>query len=344
MKKAAAITIIALGLGALSVALVGKKILSSVDASLPETYTNSIGMEFVLIPAGSFDMGCAGKYEECQDGELSQRRVTIDKPFYMSKYEVTQKEWTAVMGASGIEKVVDVLVAVGSVLEHLRGKDNNQQEKHNQTIEETANYPQWRGVDWPSAQGFIRNLNAKEGTNYYRLPNGSEWEYAARAGTPGDWPWFCGKDASCLKDVAWQSQASGYPRPHAVGQKSPNPWGLYDMYGNVREWTDNCGKDDLSVAQGTSCPFIEPRLYLNFFGYKTYVGGVTPDNQPPSCADTRGGDVECATPECFRSAARYCWGKFFSGHTVGVRLVLDAAHVKEQMSRPREVSKDKRRS
>lgn len=320
-----------LGLGALVAVLLKEQVSENAYASLPATYTNSIGIEFILIPAGSFNMGCAGKYEQCTDGELSQRRATIDKPFYMSKYEVTQKEWRTVMGASAIEKAADALVAIGGAVGLLRGEENNPPEKHEQATGETDNDPQ-RGVDWPLAQKFIHNLNTREVSNYYRLPNGAEWEYAARAGTPGDWPWFCGKDVSCLKNVAWQSAELYGPNPRAVGQKEPNPWGLYDIYGNVREWVDNCGKDNLSVAQGTSCPFIEPRLYLNFFGFKAYQNDVRPDNQPPSCADTRGGDIACTPSECFRSAARSCWnGNIHSGSAYGIRLVLDADHVRERI-------------
>ena len=66
--------------------------------ALDKTYTNSIGMEFVLIPAGTFQMGWSSRAEECRDDEKPRHEVTISKPFYLGKSEVTQAQWEAVMG------------------------------------------------------------------------------------------------------------------------------------------------------------------------------------------------------------------------------------------------------
>lgn len=86
-------------------------------------------------------------------------------------------------------------------------------------------------VSWGDAQGFIKKLNERNSGYTFRLPTEAEWEYAARAGTTGD---FAGN----LDEMAWYYSNSG-GKPHPVGQKKPNAWGLYDMHGNVYEWVQD---------------------------------------------------------------------------------------------------------
>jgi formylglycine-generating enzyme required for sulfatase activity len=112
-----------------------------------KTYTNSIGMEFVLIPAGSFIMG-AGHLEDAGKDETPQHRVSISKPFYLGKYEVTQEQWTAVMGNNP---------------SRVKGRTN--------PVE---------SVSWYEVQVFIERLNAQEKHGRYRLPTEAEWEYASK--------------------------------------------------------------------------------------------------------------------------------------------------------------------
>ena len=168
-----------------------------------KTFTNSIGMEFIQIPAGSFTMGADKKFEEASDDETPQHRVTLSQPFYLGKYEVTQAEWVAVMG---------------NYPSKFKGRSNPVDT-----------------VSWNDAQSFISRLNAKEGKKY-RLPTEAEWEYAARAGTKSTYSF--GDDAGQLGQYAWYENNSG-SQTHPVGQKQPNPWGLYDMHGNVWEWVND---------------------------------------------------------------------------------------------------------
>ncbi len=169
----------------------------------PKTVTNSIGMEFVLIPAGAFMMGTpkeqldaiANEYDISRswvEDESPRHRVTISQPFYMGKYEVTQTQWKAVMG------------------------DNPSQFKgDNRPVE---------NVSWNDVQEFIKKLNTREGKEACRLSTEAEWEYAARAGTETRYSF--GDDGARLVDYAWYDKNSG-DTTHPVGQKKPNAWGLF---------------------------------------------------------------------------------------------------------------------
>jgi formylglycine-generating enzyme required for sulfatase activity len=165
-----------------------------------KTFTNSIGMEFILIPAGSFMMGDAF---EGHDNERPVHQVNISRPFYLGKYAVTQEQWGTVTGKN---------------LSEFKGRNNPVDD-----------------VSWSDVQSFISHLNAKEGKKY-RLPTEAEWEYAARAGTKSTYSF--GDDAGQLEQYEWYGGNSG-SQTHPVGQKQPNPWGLYDMHGNVREWVND---------------------------------------------------------------------------------------------------------
>ncbi|MDR2124264.1 MAG: formylglycine-generating enzyme family protein [Desulfovibrio sp.] len=168
-------------------------------AAAEATYADSLGMEFVLIPAGSFMMG-----SEARDNEKPRRRVSIGKAFYLGKYAVTQAQWTALMEENP---------------SWFRGADL--------PVEQ---------VFWDQAQEFINRLNRREGHTRYRLPTEAEWEYAARAGRDDADP--VAADADALGRVAWYDRNSGNST-HPVGQKEPNAWGLYDMLGNVNEWVQD---------------------------------------------------------------------------------------------------------
>jgi formylglycine-generating enzyme required for sulfatase activity len=183
---------------------------SNLARAADKTYTNSIGMEFVLIPAGSFLREKEVKESTNVFGEkerttIPERKVTISKPYYIGKYEVTQEQWYAVMGNNP---------------SRFPGRKN----------------PVER-VSWYGARAFIERLNQKEGHNRYRLPTEAEWEYAATAGkTPGYY--YDMTDNNQIGEYAWYPDNMG-KSTHPVGQKKSNNFGLYDIFGNVDEWVND---------------------------------------------------------------------------------------------------------
>ena len=181
-------------------------LMASPSFAAEKTYTNSIGMKFVLIPAGTFLMGADKNFEKATQFNSPQHQVTISKPFYLGIYEVTQEQWHTVMGKNPAT---------------FKGRHN--------PVEK---------VSWNDVQSFIQALNKKEGHNRYRLPTEAEWEHAARAGTTT--VYFFGHDEKLMGQYGWYKDNSS-EQPHPVGQKQPNPWGVYDMLGNVYEWVQDWG-------------------------------------------------------------------------------------------------------
>jgi formylglycine-generating enzyme required for sulfatase activity len=158
---------------------------------------NSLGMRMVRVPAGSFPMGSAPGAPMRQEEEL-EHRVTLTRAFRIASMEVTQRQWLALMPSNRSPQPGDDLPVTS--------------------------------VSWREAREFCLKLSQREGA-LYRLPTEAEWEYACRAGTD-DPP----ADRAELEVVAWHADNSG-ERAHPVGQKAPNPWGLFDLLGNVAEWT-----------------------------------------------------------------------------------------------------------
>jgi formylglycine-generating enzyme required for sulfatase activity len=203
--------------------------LLKITPTAPVALVNSIGMKFVVLPAGQFTMGSPLSEAGRGDGE-SQHRVVISRSFEIGCYEVTQAEYEQVMG-----KNPSRLKAPNNPVEH---------------------------VSWDNAMEFCHRLSripAEKAAGFkYRLPTEAEWEYACRAKESGSYGF--GSDESRLQEFAWFDDNSGDSRvdrrmikkmnldeysswtaanncrAHAVGTKEPNHFGLYDMHGNLWEW------------------------------------------------------------------------------------------------------------
>lgn len=211
-------------------------------------YTNSIGMKFRLIPPGEFTMGSTAEeieealhltvedthWQECIESEAPQHRVILTQPVYLGVNEVTQAEYEKVMGINpshfapsgeGKEAVTDL---------------------------DTTSHPV-ETVSWNDAAEFCAKLSQQEelkpftfragetivaldGTGY-RLPTEAEWEYACRAGTTTKF-WIGDKGEDLLRAGWFKTNSGG--RTHAAGELKANPYGLYDIHGNVWEWVEDC--------------------------------------------------------------------------------------------------------
>jgi formylglycine-generating enzyme required for sulfatase activity len=186
-------------------------------------FTNSLGMRFVLIPAGTFTMGSPSNEPDRNDNE-TLHQVTISRPFYMQTTEVTHGQWKKVMGKkpSGYKDCGDDCPVMY--------------------------------VSWDDVQEFIRKLNSMEGTDRYRLPTEAEWEYAARSGGRSE-RWAGTNNEANLDEYAWYYSNSGREM-NPVGTKKSNGLGLYDMSGNVYElvedWFGNYSAGPLTDPKGPS--------------------------------------------------------------------------------------------
>ena len=211
-----------------------------------------VTMDFVLVRPGTFTMGS----DECSNA--TPHKVTISKPFYLGKYEVTQEQWEKVMGSNP---------------SGFKGAKN--------PVE---------NVNWDDCQMFLLELQGKVPGYSFRLPTEAEWEYACRAGSTTR---YCyGDDAVRLGAYAWYKDNSD-ERAHPVGEKRPNMWGLYDMHGSVREWcADWYGHYPKSEVTDPTGPVSGSRRLLRGGSWHisaTYcrsAGRI--DNYPSSCVSNIG--------------------------------------------------------
>jgi formylglycine-generating enzyme required for sulfatase activity len=194
----------------------------------PDSFTNSIGMKFVRIPAGKFMMGSPKSEKDRDDDEGPQHEVEVTKAFYLGGYQVTQAEYQKVMGTNP-----SYFAATGDGKDKVKGLD-------------TSNFPVEQ-VSWDDAVKFCAKLTAlekeKASKRVYRLPTEAEYEYACRAGTKT--PFHCGDDLK--SNQANFGDTLG--RTCKVGSYKPNGWGLYDIGGNVWQWcADWYDKDYYKVS------------------------------------------------------------------------------------------------
>ncbi|MFA6107609.1 MAG: formylglycine-generating enzyme family protein [Candidatus Latescibacterota bacterium] len=200
----------------------------SVAYANPETTVDLPGgatMDFVWIEPGTFTMGSLDPELGRQYDVWPPRQVTITHGFWLGKYEVTQEQWSSVMGSSPWLAM--------------------------KRPPATSDCPA-TVISWIDAQAFAQRLNEHFGELAYRLPTEAEWEYACRAGTTTRWSF--GDDESLLSSYAWYGTDYMAAQVQPVGGKLPNPWGLFDMHGNAWEWVH----DWYSYSDPTSAPLTDP--------------------------------------------------------------------------------------
>jgi formylglycine-generating enzyme required for sulfatase activity len=248
------------------------------SATVPRT---GASYHMVALRGGEFLMGSPESEPHREEVEGPQVKVQIE-PFWIGKYEVTWDEYEPFMitrvdrykhGARkdydpNVHTLVDaVSQPTPPYVEMSFGMGQYGYPAISMTEHAANKYCQW--------------LSAQTG-HFYRLPTEAEWEYACRAGTMTAYSF--GDDASALGDYAWYYENS-YEKYQKVGQKKPNPWGLYDMHGNVMEWTaDQYSPDYFTQIRSSPVnPFLKPETLYP----RTVRGGGWDDD-----------------PEWLRSAAR----------------------------------------
>jgi formylglycine-generating enzyme required for sulfatase activity len=224
-------------------------------ASQPAPLTLNLGKQvtlaLVLIPAGKFPMGSPDGEADRAADEGPPHEVAISRPFYLGVHEVTQRQYEQVMGKNPSRH---------------KGPDN--------PVESVA---------WAEAQEFCRKAADLSG-RALRLPTEAEWEYACRAGAAGRFS--CGGDGKALDDCAWH-KGNSEKKPHPVGGKKPNAFGLYDMHGNVFEWcADWHGPYSVGGGADPRGPETGKARVVRGGGYFSHAGMVRSAVRfkgPPSC-------------------------------------------------------------
>ena len=241
------------------------------EEKITVTLPGGAKLAMVWIQPGRFLMGSPDSEPGRNSDEGPLHQVTITKGFYLGRYEVTQAQWESVMNTSP----------------WVTGP----------TSQDRGNFPANR-MRWQHVQTFIRELNDSEGKDVFRLPTEAEWEYACRAGTTTRW--FFGEDSTRIADFARYYENSrrtivmddgsvsyGSPEVQETGSVFPNPWGLYDMHGNVRELVQDY------FGPFSELPQIDPKG----------PDGPTGNRIPDGSHVERGGS-SFDRPEWMRSASR----------------------------------------
>ena len=270
---------------------------------VPVEYTNSLGMQFVLVPPGEFLMGSTAenvareipfvaptdaRWMECLQTETPQHRVILSDAIYVGKHEVTVRQFRVLSDQTnskvltGEEDKPVVWVTHSAVADFCQRLSRH----------EVSSVPQT-----PDS----KEIGTGEGVSGYRLLTEAEWEFACRAGTTTRF-WF-GDDKSSLGDAAWFALNSG-GSPHPVGTRKANAFGLHDMLGNAWEW---CG-DEWSPTQ-----------------YSQFAAELAVDPQSPQLGEhvfvARGGDWHDSAAAC-RVAFRYGFPASFNSSGMGFRVAL----------------------
>jgi len=243
-----------------------------------EDLGNSVYLDMVCIAGGNFLMGAPEREHKSYDDERPQHWVTVPD-FWMGKYQVTQAQWEVIMGSSPAR---------------FKGA--------NRPVEQ---------VSWDKCREFCRKLSERTGKRY-RLPSEAEWEYACRAGTTT--PFNFGKTitmylANYHGNYTYAEEGKGPNREETVevGSFPPNPWGLYDMHGNVWEWCEDGWRDDYQEAPMDGSAWTNNRVQD---GARVFRGGSW-----------------CDYPDYCRSANRISYYRNYCINYLGLRCVFSLARI-----------------
>jgi serine/threonine protein kinase/formylglycine-generating enzyme required for sulfatase activity len=283
--------------------------------NVPVEYTNSIGIVFRLIPPGEFTMGSSAEEIEAARPLLStqydaarparvhsegpQRRVVLTRPFYLGVYEVTQKQYERLCKTNPSE-----FSPTGVARDKLAGRDTSDSPVENVTWFDAALCCNLlsKAEQLPMAYRFTAILAFPVERAGYRLPTEAEWEFACRAGTST--LYWCGDDQESLTRACWFGANDIGNMPKAVGTRTPNPFGLYDVHGNVWEWVHD-GWDPQFYQKLVGPAATNPRSDVGVEGRRVI----------------RGGDYFMSAAEC-RSACRDGCEANTHWSDVGFRLAL----------------------
>lgn len=240
----------------------------------PRLWTEPVtGIEFVLVQPGTFKMGLQHPPSDFREAPV--HRVRLTKPFYLGRFEVTQEQWRRLM-----DTVPSQFADCGD-----------------RCPVET--------VSWLDVQRFITRLNARDSTGRFRLPTEAEWEYACRAGSTSRYgggidslrPGLANYDPRIPFDGRTDTAFVGHPQP--VGSYAPNSWDLFDLAGNVWEWTAD-----------EYCPYSRGR-------------SVDPVGKCGSDTIAIRGGSWAFSANAARCGRRYTHDREDSGYSLGFRLVRD---------------------
>jgi uncharacterized repeat protein (TIGR02543 family) len=296
---------------------------------------NNVPMKMTNIPRGRFIMGG----ETGRDNATPAHQVTLTRGFYMGVVPVTQAMWVEIMGATSnpswfaihaaeavlADRPVEFMtwydaVYFANALSRQQGLTpvytitdlTWEQHPHNDDYEYTLTI--YRDDWWWRVSATVTaNWNA----NGFRLPTSAEWERAARSGTTTRWSF--GDDQEQLATYAWFGQSDPYDTSDVGSSRSPNPWGLYDMHGNVWDWTWDLFEDYSAGA------VVDPRSVGTTGTGLGQVGWFTTRRTPDynTYRVIRGGGLTSQANDT-HSAARYQWHSLSSDGTIGLRLVRNA--------------------